>query len=118
MRTARKLKTTSPAFSPEQIAAAKAAAAPPVPPEGIDWSKGTVTSGGGVAATIGALRRTRGKNRNPTKEQVAIRFDPEVLAAFRAGGPGWQTRINSALKQWLGAQEPVSKRRKAAHTGG
>ena len=32
---------------------------------------------------------------------MAIRFDPEVLAAFRASGPGWQTRINVALKEWL-----------------
>lgn len=36
-----------------------------------------------------------------TKEQVAIRFDREVLAAFRAGGAGWQTRMNDALKDWL-----------------
>jgi uncharacterized protein (DUF4415 family) len=36
-----------------------------------------------------------------TKEQVAIRFDLDVLAAFRAGGPGWQTRMNDALRDWL-----------------
>jgi uncharacterized protein (DUF4415 family) len=35
------------------------------------------------------------------KEQVAIRFDREVLAAFRSSGPGWQTRINEVLKDWL-----------------
>jgi uncharacterized protein (DUF4415 family) len=35
------------------------------------------------------------------KEQVAIRLDREVLAAFRASGPGWQTRVNNALKDWL-----------------
>jgi uncharacterized protein (DUF4415 family) len=35
------------------------------------------------------------------KEQVAIRFDRDVLAVFRAGGPGWQTRMNDALKDWL-----------------
>jgi len=23
------------------------------------------------------------------------------LAAFRAGGPGWQTRMNQALREWL-----------------
>jgi len=88
-------------FSPEQVAAAKAAAAPAGPPDGTDWRHGIVTPGGGVAATIGALRKSRGKNKNPTKEQVAIRFDPEVLAAFRADGPGWQTRMNTALKEWL-----------------
>lgn len=36
-----------------------------------------------------------------SKEQVAIRFDREVLTAFRSAGPGWQTRMNEALKDWL-----------------
>ncbi|MCX7239552.1 MAG: BrnA antitoxin family protein [Burkholderiales bacterium] len=36
-----------------------------------------------------------------TKEQVAIRFDHDVLSAFRAEGPGWQTRMNNALREWL-----------------
>jgi len=40
------------------------------------------------------------------KEQVAIRFDREVLAAFRAGGPGWQTRMNNALRDWLKEHQP------------
>ena len=35
------------------------------------------------------------------KEQVAIRFDREVLAVFRADGPGWQTRMNDALREWI-----------------
>ena len=118
MQTDRKLKLTLKAFSPKQIAAAKAAAAPSGSTEEIDWSRGTITSGGGVAATIAALRRTRGKNRSPTKEQVAIRFDAEVLAAFRADGPGWQTRMNSALKQWLGEHKATPPRRRAPHAGG
>lgn len=42
-----------------------------------------------------------------TKEQVAIRFDHEVLAAFRAGGAGWQTRMNDALRDWLRTHSPV-----------
>lgn len=42
-----------------------------------------------------------------TKEQVAIRFDREVLSAFRAAGPGWQTRMNEALKDWLHTHTPV-----------
>ena len=51
---------------------------------------------------VGAVR-TRGKNKRPTKEQVAIRLDAEVLLAFRASGRGWQTRLNAALKDWLRA---------------
>ena len=35
------------------------------------------------------------------KKQIAIRLDPEVLEAFQKEGPGWQTRINDALKDWL-----------------
>jgi uncharacterized protein (DUF4415 family) len=42
-----------------------------------------------------------GKSRQPTKEQIAIRFSPEVLAASRASGKGWQTRMDEALKEWL-----------------
>ena len=33
-----------------------------------------------------------------TKKAVSVRLDPEVLAKFRATGPGWQTRINAVLK--------------------
>jgi uncharacterized protein (DUF4415 family) len=32
------------------------------------------------------------------KEAVSIRLSPDVLAHFRAGGPGWQTRIDTALR--------------------
>lgn len=42
-----------------------------------------------------------------TKEQVAIRFDRDVLAAFRTAGPGWQTRMNDALRDWLRTHTPV-----------
>lgn len=42
-----------------------------------------------------------------TKEQIAIRFDREVLAAFRSTGAGWQTRMNAALKEWLTEHPPL-----------
>ena len=35
------------------------------------------------------------------KEQVTLRLDREVLAHFRAGGPGWQTRVNDRLRALL-----------------
>ena len=101
MPTDPKSKTTSKNSKQAQLEAALAAAPSDGPPTGIDWSKAVRTSGGGVAATIAELRRVRGKNRAPTKQQIAIRLDPEVLAAFRASGPGWQTRVNTVLKDWL-----------------
>ncbi len=44
-------------------------------------------------------RGERGPQKTPTKEQVTLRLDPEVLAFFRKKGPGWQTRINETLKK-------------------
>jgi uncharacterized protein (DUF4415 family) len=41
------------------------------------------------------------------KEPVTVRLDPEVLGFFRASGPGWQTRMNKALAEY------VSKQRRA-----
>ncbi len=49
-----------------------------------------------------AAARKRGRPVSAAaKEQVSIRYDREVLAAFRRSGPGWQTRMNEALKDWL-----------------
>lgn len=36
-----------------------------------------------------------------TKERISIRLSPVVLAAFKATGKGWQTRIDAVLKEWL-----------------
>lgn len=36
------------------------------------------------------------------KEQVSLRLDQDVLDHFRAGGPGWQDRINTALRKAAG----------------
>ncbi|PTN49165.1 hypothetical protein DAI43_25310 [Achromobacter xylosoxidans] len=35
------------------------------------------------------------------KSATTIRLDEEVLAAFKATGQGWQTRMNNALRDWL-----------------
>ncbi len=104
--------TTSVRFSPAEIKAARAAAPGNSSSKSrVDWSKGVVSSGGGVAATLGELRRTRGPNKKPAKEQVAIRLDPDVVGALRASGSGWQTRVNSILKEWVAAQPVKPKTR-------
>lgn len=110
MPIAKKRMRTSVPYSAADIAAAKAAApAQATGKSNVDWSKAVVTPGGGVAATVAALRRTRGPNKKPAKEQVAIRLDPDVVGALRASGPGWQTRVNAALKEWL-ATQPVKRK--------
>ncbi|MEM7445456.1 MAG: BrnA antitoxin family protein [Pseudomonadota bacterium] len=50
---------------------------------------------------IGHYRRVRGKQRAPTKERVTLRLDPEIVAHFRSGGKGWQSRINETLRKAL-----------------
>ncbi|WP_062731905.1 BrnA antitoxin family protein [Sphingobium abikonense] len=40
-----------------------------------------------------------GRPRGSNKEQVSLRIDKDVLERFRAGGPGWQSRINEALRK-------------------
>jgi uncharacterized protein (DUF4415 family) len=32
---------------------------------------------------------------------VSIRLSPEVLRHFRERGPGWQTRIDEVLRDWV-----------------
>lgn len=32
------------------------------------------------------------------KEQISLRIDRDVLEHFRAEGPGWQDRVNDALR--------------------
>jgi uncharacterized protein (DUF4415 family) len=46
----------------------------------------------------------RGRGRPPLdlpKKLVSLRLDRDVIDAFRAAGPGWQSRINAALRRHL-----------------
>lgn len=45
--------------------------------------------------------RKRGPQKAPTKQPVKLRLDPDVLAALREAGDGWQTRINHMLRASL-----------------
>ena len=49
----------------------------------------------------------RGPQKAPTKVAVTVRYSPDVLAAFKATGAGWQTRMDAALKDWLKTHSPA-----------
>jgi uncharacterized protein (DUF4415 family) len=51
------------------------------------WAKGKVRYPG-----------QRGPQRAPTKLLISIRLSREVIAHFKATGPGWQRRIDETLK--------------------
>jgi len=44
-------------------------------------------------------RGQRGPQKAPTKQQVTLRLDRDVIERFRATGEGWQARINQALRK-------------------
>lgn len=41
----------------------------------------------------------RGRFYRPRKVQKTVRFDADVLAFFEKDGPGYQTRMNNALRE-------------------
>ena len=48
------------------------------------------------------IRRGRGRPPLDTpKRLVSLRLDQDVIERFRATGPGWQSRINDALRAHL-----------------
>ena len=44
--------------------------------------------------------RGRPKLENP-KVSLTVRYDADVIEAFKATGDRWQTRMNDALREWL-----------------
>jgi uncharacterized protein (DUF4415 family) len=77
-----------------RISAAEYAEIPELPDE--FYRDGVLMEGGRPARPRGRPRVER------RRELVSLRIDPDVLDHFRAGGPGWQSRINEALKKVVG----------------
>lgn len=46
-------------------------------------------------------RRGRPPSDNP-KQAIKLRLDQDVVESFKSSGPGWQTRINEALRKVAG----------------
>lgn len=63
-------------------------------------AKGLATLPKALQKKVLSVRR-RGPQKSPTKELISIRLSRDVLAGFRAGGTGWQGRIDAALKRVL-----------------
>ncbi|QWF72505.1 BrnA antitoxin family protein [Methylomonas paludis] len=52
------------------------------------------------------IRRGRPVTSRP-KLALTVRYDADVVAAFKATGKGWQTRMNLALHDRLKTHEPA-----------
>jgi uncharacterized protein (DUF4415 family) len=55
------------------------------------------------------MLKPRGRPRaDHPKERINIRLSHDILEHFKATGAGWQTRIDSALRQYI-AEHPVGR---------
>ena len=71
-------------------------------PETVDWT----------GAVVGKFYR-------PVKEAVSLRLDADILAWFKGQGPGYQTRMNNALRNAMTlAGKPDATGRKGCHSEG
>jgi uncharacterized protein (DUF4415 family) len=74
-------------------------------PDNPEWSARDFKRAKPFAKMFPALaksRRVRGPQRRPTKVAVSLRLTREVVEHFKADGPGWQTRMDEALKKAAG----------------
>jgi uncharacterized protein (DUF4415 family) len=55
-------------------------------------------------AQLRPLRRPGRPLSESPKVSTTIRFDADVLEAMKATGPGWQTRINELVREYLEAR--------------
>ncbi len=58
-----------------------------------------------LAAAFPNGAKLRGRPKGSTtsdKSLVSLRIDNDVLERFRAAGPGWQSRVNAALRKAAG----------------
>jgi uncharacterized protein (DUF4415 family) len=60
-------------------------------------------------SAVATFPNKRGPQKAPTKRLVSLRLSQEVVDHYKSLGPGWQTRIDEALKKTI-----APKRRKKA----
>ncbi|CAA9515634.1 MAG: hypothetical protein AVDCRST_MAG31-1259 [uncultured Sphingomonas sp.] len=65
------------------------------------WDRAQISIGGKVVrpATGTLTKRGRPPVGAEPKQQVTLRLPAEVIGYFKAGGPGWQTRISDVLQR-------------------
>jgi uncharacterized protein (DUF4415 family) len=68
-----------------------------------------------MSEVVEAMKRGRGRPKlTHPKERVSLRLDPKIVAAYKATGDGWQSRINTVLARALSRQKLKRRGSKAA----
>ena len=74
------------------------------------WTAAAVKSAKPFAEVFPGIAATLKRGRPPkavTKKQVTLRLSPDVVDHFKSQGPGWQSRIDEALRK-------IAKKKSAA----
>lgn len=77
------------------------------PDDAPEWSdemfdRAELAENGKVLRAATGTVRGRGRPRvEAPKRQVSVRLDQDVLTGLKNLGPGWQGRMNEALREWL-----------------
>ncbi len=80
-----------------------------------EWTEADFASARPAADMLPAgMVRRRGPGRRPAKVPVTLKLAPDVLAALRKSGAGWQTRAAEVLARYV--QLPSSHSEEAANT--
>ena len=96
-------KRRSPALSDAEEARIQAGIA--ADPDNPEWTARDFRQAKPFAEAFPALSEGphgRGPQKAPTKVAVSLRLTREVVERFKADGPGWQTRMDEALKKAAG----------------
>lgn len=79
-------------------------------PENPEWTAEDFANAKPAAELPEAIKaffpKTRGPQKAPKKVAVSIRLSTEVVDYFKSGGPGWQNRIDEALRKVAGQSTP------------
>ena len=79
----------------------------PTPEDDAEINRGIAADPDTYELSHEEFRQLRRVGRPPSerpKRMVSLRLDQDVVDGLRATGPGWQSRVNAALKEWLEGQ--------------
>ena len=82
---------------------------PPTPEEEATWDNGVLVKEGGYPAVRSALTENRRLGLAETSDKIllSVQYSPEVVDFFKSTGDGWQTRMDTVLKEWVKAHPVV-----------
>ena len=52
-----------------------------------------------VPELAASIRKGRGPNKAPTNKLISLRLSGQVIDAYKAKGPGWQSKIDADLRK-------------------